>query len=128
MSYRFMKRQNAIGWDWYLESDDCSSWVSQLVKEVIESLETENAKLRNLMYERAHVYAIQHMTEAELRIVATNVMEDNTKLRELAWMLANCAAGHGCDYCPINGGHGYVGEIDMCESVHDRMRELGVVE
>lgn len=53
---------------------------------------------------------------------------ENAKLRELALMLANCAAGHGCDYCPINGGQGYVGEIDMCESVHDRMRELGVIE
>lgn len=51
---------------------------------------------------------------------------ENAKLRELVLILANCAAGHGCDYCPINGGQGYVGELDMCESVHDRMRELGV--
>lgn len=51
---------------------------------------------------------------------------ENAKLRELAWTLANCAAGHGCDYCPINGGYGYVGELDMCESVHASMRELGV--
>lgn len=48
-----------------------------------ERLMAENAKLRELMYERAHVYAIQHMTEDELRITATNVMEDNAKLREL---------------------------------------------
>ena len=51
MSYKFMKRQNAIGWDWYLESDDCSSWVSQLVKEVIEELEAENARLREFAKE-----------------------------------------------------------------------------
>lgn len=51
---------------------------------------------------------------------------ENSALRELVRMLANCAAGHGCDYCPINGGHGYVDEIDMCESVHDYMRELRV--
>lgn len=53
---------------------------------------------------------------------------ENAKLRELVITLANCAAGHGCDYCPINGGHGYIGETDMCESVHDCMRELGVEE
>lgn len=51
---------------------------------------------------------------------------ENAKLQELVWTLANCAAGHGCDYCPINGGYGYVGEHDMCESVHTRMRELGI--
>ena len=51
---------------------------------------------------------------------------ENAKLRELVWTLANCAAGHGCDYCPINGGYGYVGERDMCESVHARMCELGI--
>lgn len=48
----------------------------------ITELLAENAKLRELMYERAHVYAIQNMTEDELRITATNVMEDNAKLRE----------------------------------------------
>lgn len=48
MSSNFVKRYNAIGWDWYLESYDWSSWVSQPVKDIIESLETENAKLREL--------------------------------------------------------------------------------
>lgn len=52
MSYRFVKRHNAIGWDWYLlESDECESWVSQSVKEVIETLEADNAKLRELVKE-----------------------------------------------------------------------------
>lgn len=49
MSYRFVKRQNSIGWDWCLETYDWSSWVSQPVKEIIESLETENTKLRELL-------------------------------------------------------------------------------
>lgn len=43
----------------------------------------ENAKLRELMYERAHKHAIHHMTEDELRITAANVMDENAKLREL---------------------------------------------
>ena len=42
----------------------------------------ENAKLRELMYERAHKHAIHHMTEDELRITAANVMAENAKLRE----------------------------------------------
>lgn len=46
-------------------------------------LATENARLRELIYDRAHVHAIQHMTEDELRVTATNVMEENRKLREL---------------------------------------------
>ena len=49
----------------------------------ITKLQVENDKLRDLMYERAHRYALHHMTEDELRIVATNLMEDNTELQEL---------------------------------------------
>ena len=46
---KFVKRQNAIGWDWYLETDEESSWVSHMVKEYIERLEAENAKLREYL-------------------------------------------------------------------------------
>ena len=49
MSAKLVKRYNAIGWDWYLVSDECESWVSHDVKEYIEQLESENAKLRELM-------------------------------------------------------------------------------
>ena len=42
----------------------------------------ENARLRELMYERAHKHAIHHMTEDELRITAANVMTENAKLRD----------------------------------------------
>lgn len=51
---------------------------------------------------------------------------ENAKLRELVFVLAHCAADSGCDSCPINGGCARVGELDLCETVHDRMRELGV--
>lgn len=49
----------------------------------VAELRDENARLRDLIYGRAHVHAIQHMTEDELRITAANVMEENRKLREL---------------------------------------------
>ena len=45
-------------------------------------LQVENAKLRDLMYEKAHEHSIQHMTEDELRIMATSLMSENEKLRE----------------------------------------------
>ena len=43
---KFVKRYNAFGWDWYLETDEWELWVSHPVKEHIERLEAENDKLR----------------------------------------------------------------------------------
>ena len=48
-----MKRYCAIGWDWHFETDGHSSPVSNVVKEYIESIEAENAKLRELV---RHLY------------------------------------------------------------------------
>lgn len=52
-------------------------------KEEYRALVAENARLRDLMYGRAHDYAIQHMTEDELRITAANALGENQQLREL---------------------------------------------
>lgn len=81
----------------------------------VRELRAEKAKLRELMYERAHVYAIQNMTEDELRITATNVMEDNAKLRELVAEMFNA-----CPMC-VNCAHNH-----LTVGWYDRMRELGV--
>ena len=51
---------------------------------------------------------------------------ENAKLRELASVLAHCAANSACDGCPINGGCARVGEFDLCATVHDRMCELRI--
>lgn len=73
----------------------------------IGRLEQENARLRELIYDRAHEHAIQHMTEDELRITATNVLDENHKLRELValWMVIDkhmslCAITD-CRQCPV---------------------------
>ena len=58
MSSNFVKRHNAIGWDWYLVTDEASSWVSHMVKEHIEQLEAENAKLRELAWRLLEVERI----------------------------------------------------------------------
>ena len=90
--------------------DESREW-----REVAERAQTENDKLRDLMYERAHVYAIQNMTEDELRITATNVMDDNAKLRELALGLGQCAQGVDCEDCLLH---------DLTEPDHCREERL----
>lgn len=80
----------------------------------VAELRDENARLRELMYDRAHVHAIQHMTEDELRITAANVMEENRKLREL------------CEDCAIElYANGNVTDA-ATENLFDDMRKLGI--
>ena len=64
----------------HYELDHCPSCKN--IADLQDAL-AENAKLRELMYERAHKHAIHHMTEDELRITAANVLADNAKLRWL---------------------------------------------
>ena len=81
-------------------------------------LADENAKLRDLMYDRAHDHAIQHMTEDELRITAANALEENAKLMELVVEVFECARrGAACETCKVNND-GYA-----CVYI---MRELGL--
>ena len=83
----------------------------------IDKLRTENAKLRDLMYERAHRHAIQHMTEDELRIVATNVLDENAKLRELVASVWRLFAEHGAVH---------PSDLPEVDAVRNDMRELGI--
>jgi len=70
-------------------SDETSQLIQAVTDEFyglhcdIGRLEQENARLRELIYNRAHEHAIQHMTEDELRITAANTLDENRKLREL---------------------------------------------
>lgn len=73
----------------------------------IEKLKEENSRLRDLMYSRANKFALQHMTEDELRIVATNLLEQINKYRELVNVMSSEFAEMGrchetpCDECPV---------------------------
>ncbi len=52
---------------------------------------------------------------------------ENAKLRELVRILKNCADECGdCDTCPINDGSGVLNPWLGCDSLRDRMRDLGV--
>ena len=52
---------------------------------------------------------------------------ENAKLRELVRTFYHCTTSGECDECPINGG-GLVRLMPdtICDTIHDRMRELGV--
>jgi hypothetical protein len=93
----------------------------EYLRECCKEKETENARLRDLMYDRAHVHAIQHMTEDELRVTAANALDENVKLRELATGLYRCWQGEGCEGCPMQDDDGWC--------VRDiQLRKLGVIE
>lgn len=90
----------------------------------IEKHKAENVSLRELMYERAHHYALQHMTEDELRIVATNFLEQINKYRELVSVMSSEFAEMGrchetpCGECPV---------LEECEREEALLQELGLV-
>ena len=52
---------------------------------------------------------------------------ENAKLRELVRTFYHCTTSGECDECPINGG----GPVRLmpdtiCDTIHERMRDLGV--
>ena len=114
------------------------------VNENLNELMAENAKLREQMERLVTLLRVDWDIDVSwdglrrfwnigltdngclMRDRACKAEAENTNLRKLVRILAHCAAGHGCDICPINGGEGLINILDMCESVHDRMRELGV--
>lgn len=55
------------------------------------------------------------------------LVAENAKLRELVRVFYHCTTSGECDECPINGG----GKVHLmpdtiCDTIHDRMRGLGV--
>lgn len=52
---------------------------------------------------------------------------ENAKLRELVRVFYHCTTSGECDECPINGGGPvHLMPDTICDTIHDRMRELGV--
>ena len=78
-----------------------------------EKLKAENAKLVMKL-------------NAE-HIVRQNMERENAKLRELVRTFYHCTTSGECDECPINGGGPvHLMPDTICDTIHDRMRELGV--
>ena len=60
-------------------------------------------------------------------LVRQNVERENAKLRELVRTLYHCTTSGECDECPINGGGPvHLMPDTICDTIHCRMRELGV--
>lgn len=52
---------------------------------------------------------------------------ENAKLRELLGVFYHCTTSGVCDECPINGGGPvHLMPDTICDTIHDRMSELGV--
>ena len=52
---------------------------------------------------------------------------ENAKLRELVRTFYHCTTSGECDECPINGGGPvHLMPDTICDTIHERMRELGV--
>ena len=52
---------------------------------------------------------------------------ENAKLRELVRTFYHCTTSGECDECPINGGGPvHLMPDTICDTIHDRMHELGV--
>ena len=71
---------------------------------------------------------------AELQVANELLREENGslqiesgKLRELIRTLYHCTTSGECDECPVNGGGPvHLMPDTICDTIHDRMRELGV--
>lgn len=60
-------------------------------------------------------------------LVRQNMERKNAKLRELVRTFYHCTTSGECDECPINGGGPvHLMPDTICDTIHDRMRELGV--
>lgn len=60
------------------------------------------------------------------RYIAT-LNDENDRLRKLVNVMAFCMQqGRDCDGCAVNGADGVVTAPSGCDTLRDRMRELGV--
>ena len=60
---------------------------------------------------------------------ASELLAENARLRELALELYYCTTSGECDECPVNGGGAvHLMPDTICDTMHDRMCELGVTD
>ena len=61
------------------------------------------------------------------RLPCERMSDENAKLRELVRTFYHCTTSGECDECPINGGGPvHLMPDTICDTIHARMRELGV--
>lgn len=83
------------------------------IDRTIADLKAENARLRSCLSDDAENARV--------------IMGENAKLRELVNVFYHCTTSGYCDECPVNGGgRVHLMPDTICDTLHDRMRELGV--
>ena len=79
------------------------------------------------MFELARMCREAADTIWELRDDLQRANAENAKLRELVRTFYHCTTSGECDECPINGGGPvHLMPDTICDTMHDRMHELGV--
>lgn len=100
---------------------------------VRQNVEAENAKLRELA-------GVPKCEECEAMLDCDECLRadasqkerkrldyENAKLRELVRALYYCTTSGECDECTVNGGGAvHLMPDTICDTMHDRMRELGI--
>lgn len=119
----------------------------ETVRRHVEMLQAENAKLRDELdfclknvQKCEECEAMFNCAECESMLDCDECLRadssqkerkrldyENAKLRELVCVFYHCTTSGVCDECPVNGG----GPVHLlpdtiCDTMHDRMRELGI--
>jgi len=116
---KFEKRYTGVGWDWYLETDEGSSWVPHMVKDHIERLESENEELRNELGQWERLTANVELPEYPVtQFVPKDLERENAKLRALVRKLL---WGYDHDLPPAD-------TLTWWGGVLTQLRELGIEE
>lgn len=100
------------------------SKISSLIDELRKSEDEWNG---SNMFELARMCREAADTIWELRDDLQRANAENAKLRELVRVFYHCTTSGVCDECPVNGGGAvHLMPDTICDTMHDRMRELGV--
>ena len=98
--------------------------ISSLIDELNKSADEWNG---SNMFELARMCREAADTIWELRDDLQRANAENAKLRELVRVFYHCTTSGVCDECPVNGGGAvHLMPDTICDTMHDRMRELGV--
>ena len=112
----------------------------ETLRKHVETLQTENAKLRDaldfcLAYapkcdECAAMLDCDECLRADASQKERKRLDyENAKLRELVRTFYHCTTSGECDECPINGGGSvHLMPDTICDTIHAHMREWGVDE
>lgn len=72
-------------------------------------------------------FAEQQKHKREMQASIKALDDENAELRELVRTFYHCTTSGECDECPINGGGPvHLMPDTICDTIHGRMRELGV--